>query len=231
MDWAKLFKSIGIVLSLFVIIVAISVGAVSLTFFWPEHSWLYLGCVLGIMLLYLVYRIYHSEMTQASAQNRDSSDTKPENAPSDVSAEVDEIAASLRERGICMPTREREEKNIGGIKVIEVSGCASAQQIIAAKEVLDTLSFIPAGDYTEEMSDWSVAEDGGIINEKHGYHIEKERLSDMGWGINWISHVAEKGWVNLNSFIPVYFLALKRAGIDTLHINVKQNQIIYENEE
>lgn len=230
MDWAKLFKSIAIVLLLFVVSVAISVGVVSLTSLWPEHTWLYLDCVLDIMLLYLVYRIYHSEMAQASAQSRDSSDTKPKNAPSDVSAEVDEIAASLRECGIFMPTRKREEKNIGGIKVIKVYGCASAQQIIAAKEVLDTLSFIPAGDYTEEMSDWSIAEDGGIINEKHSYHIEKERLSEMGWDINWISHVAEKGWVNLNSFIPVYFLALKRAGIDTLHINVKQNQIIYENE-
>lgn len=60
------------------------------------------------------------------------------------------------------------------------------------------------------VPDWTVEEDGTLINKRMGYEIGPDQLRDQN---DWILHLMEKPWVNLNSFIPAYFLALRRLGI------------------
>lgn len=96
---------------------------------------------------------------------------------------------------------------------------------------LDRLRIIPAADYAEPAgevryfpktdadvdirNDWTVGADGSLRNEARGYEISAQQLLNEK---NWIIHMAEKPWVNMNSFIPAYLKALARLGRKTFEI-------------
>ena len=152
--------------------------------------------------------------------------------PNIQSKEAIELLDCLRRRGIQLPTCDKEEFNILGIRNVIYHGAfATEKQILDAKPVIQALRLIPAGYYNEANNEWTVTDEGDLVCKDRHYLIEKERLTEMGWNINWISHMAEKKWVNLNSFIPAYLLALKRAGVKTLTIDVDHNQICHFSEE
>lgn len=63
---------------------------------------------------------------------------------------------------------------------------------------------------TDEFSkDWIVESDGTITSKlKPHYTINGNRLTEK----DWIKHLLGKGWVDMNTFIPAYFYALKIIG-------------------
>lgn len=65
------------------------------------------------------------------------------------------------------------------------------------------------------VPDWTVDEDGALVNKEKAYEISPDQLLNKK---DWILHVMKKPWVNLNSFIPAYLLALKRLGVKTAQI-------------
>ena len=72
------------------------------------------------------------------------------------------------------------------------------------------------GDYAsgEAPSDWTVTEEGDLVNKNRSYIITREQLTEK----DWILHMIGKGWINLNSFIPAYLDALRKAGHDSVEI-------------
>lgn len=66
----------------------------------------------------------------------------------------------------------------------------------------------------QEQKDWEISPKGDLYHPKRDYPIEAERLNEK----NWIIHMMGKGWIDLNSFIPAYFEACRRAGFDTIEI-------------
>ena len=64
-------------------------------------------------------------------------------------------------------------------------------------------------DRWEKQNEWKIDKDGTM--ESNGYIIQAERLDDD----DWILHILEKGW-DLNAFVPAYFEACRRAGIEAL---------------
>jgi len=61
--------------------------------------------------------------------------------------------------------------------------------------------------------EWRISDRGDIEHKKNGYYIEKERLAE-----NWLEHMAEKKWVDMNTFVPAYAEACHRAGVKTVKI-------------
>ena len=62
--------------------------------------------------------------------------------------------------------------------------------------------------------DWEITEDGDL-REIHGdYTIAHDRLTEN----DWILHLDGRRGVDLNTFIPAYFEACRRAGIRELKI-------------
>lgn len=72
-----------------------------------------------------------------------------------------------------------------------------------------TVNALPCEE-VDVVPDWTIEEDGALVNKRMGYEISPDQLRDQD---DWILHLMEKPWVNLNSFIPAYFLALRRLGI------------------
>lgn len=65
--------------------------------------------------------------------------------------------------------------------------------------------------------DWLVKEDGTMCHKgKESYEISSCDLKDC----DWISHMMEKGWCDLNTFIPAYFYALSKIGVEYLPIKI-----------
>lgn len=57
------------------------------------------------------------------------------------------------------------------------------------------------------FEDWVVCENGDMINAKnHNYKIPGDRLHES----KWISHMNEKSWIDMNTFIDAYFYALRK---------------------
>jgi len=54
---------------------------------------------------------------------------------------------------------------------------------------------------------WTVDASGNMTS-KNGYEIDATRL-----GENWLEHMVEKSWVDMNTFIPAYITACYRAGV------------------
>ena len=152
--------------------------------------------------------------------------------PNIRSEKASDILDSLRRKGLRLYTCEKEEIILLGMRnVIHHNAYATEKQILDAEPILNAIHLIPAGYYNQANNEWPVTDEGDLVCKDRHYLIEKERLTEMGWNINWISHMAEKNWVNLNSFIPAYLLALKRAGVKTLTIDVDHNQICPLSEE
>lgn len=62
---------------------------------------------------------------------------------------------------------------------------------------------------------WDVTE-GGLEHKENGYFIATERLTEP----NWIAHLTEKTWLDMNDFIPTYFQRLNELGIHKLDIHI-----------
>ena len=60
--------------------------------------------------------------------------------------------------------------------------------------------------------DWTITDDGDLEHRNH-YYIEKERL-----GENWLGHMREKTWVDMNTFVPAYIEACRRAGVKAVKV-------------
>lgn len=60
-----------------------------------------------------------------------------------------------------------------------------------------------------KFGDWVVSESGDM-DYKDGTYIISDDTLHMG---NWILHMSEKSWVNMNDFIPAYLQAMKNAGL------------------
>ena len=71
---------------------------------------------------------------------------------------------------------------------------------------------------TKEFSkDWEVERNGTMVSKVRPYYIiDNDRLTEK----DWIVHMLDKGWVDMNTFIPAYFYALKIRGISELRITI-----------
>ena len=63
---------------------------------------------------------------------------------------------------------------------------------------------------------WKVQSDGSVKCTERDYVIASSRLSKG----DWICHLKDKDWVNLNDFIPAYFKALEIQGINKLQMRI-----------
>ena len=66
----------------------------------------------------------------------------------------------------------------------------------------------------QEQTDWTISSRGDLENKKWAYLIQAGQLREK----DWILHMMEKKWCNLNTFIPAYFEACSRAGIKEMSI-------------
>lgn len=61
--------------------------------------------------------------------------------------------------------------------------------------------------------DWKITKEGDLEH-LNRYYIEAYRLGTE----NWLDHMREKNWVDMNKFIPAYIEACRRAGVKTVKI-------------
>jgi hypothetical protein len=61
---------------------------------------------------------------------------------------------------------------------------------------------------------WKVYQNGDIDFDNGYYFIDGSRLQDE----DWIYHLLEKNWVNMNDFLPAYFQALKNIDIELIQV-------------
>ena len=61
---------------------------------------------------------------------------------------------------------------------------------------------------------WKVYQNGDIDFDNGYYFIDGSRLLDE----DWIYHLLEKNWVNMNDFLPAYFQALKNIDIELIQV-------------
>ena len=55
---------------------------------------------------------------------------------------------------------------------------------------------------------------------ENGYEIGHDELgAEQDMGQNWLGHMAGKRWVDLNTFVPAYIEACRRAKIETVYID------------
>ena len=94
-----------------------------------------------------------------------------------------------------------------------IVAAALAEYVEALKEY-DTDNDAFAERTRRRTFDWEVSPSGDMYCADASYHIAAERLGTE----NWLDHIAGKTWVNLNTFIPVYIEACRRAGIKTVKI-------------
>ena len=64
--------------------------------------------------------------------------------------------------------------------------------------------------------DWIVTKVGDILCIPYYYGIYNYALKSE----DWIIHMAEKVWVNLNTFIPAYIEACKRKGLKVVSMRI-----------
>ena len=88
------------------------------------------------------------------------------------------------------------EKSYHGLNIIEASRLGELER---KKEI--------------DESDWKVDAEGSMTHEKPYYFIEASRL-----GENWLEHMSNKGWVNLDTFVRAYIRACYIARVNTVQI-------------
>lgn len=81
------------------------------------------------------------------------------------------------------------------------------------QELKLTPHFTEIRDNWEE--DWTVEQDGTMIhNGTPYYYIEPYSLTEE----DWVLHMMEKNWVDLNTFFPAYFHACRLAGRNVVNV-------------
>lgn len=72
----------------------------------------------------------------------------------------------------------------------------------------------------KNFGEWHVTESGDMIHTDYKYKIDGYRLvSKIDDNNEWILHMMDKKWVDMNDFIPAYFHALKN--LDTQYVEIK----------
>jgi hypothetical protein len=66
------------------------------------------------------------------------------------------------------------------------------------------------------FGDWVVTKQGDLDYNNGRYFISCERLKEK----DWLSHMQEKGWIDLNDFIPAFWYACKINNIVNLTIKI-----------
>lgn len=80
------------------------------------------------------------------------------------------------------------------------------------------VNLLVGNEETERFSkDWEVERNGTMVSKVRPYYIIS---SDMLTEQDWIVHMLAKEWVDMNTFIPAYFYALKIRGISKQIITV-----------
>ena len=69
-------------------------------------------------------------------------------------------------------------------------------------------------DNTNVFGKWIVTKEGDLDYNNGRYFIDHKRLNEK----DWLSHIQEKGWIDLNDFIPAFWAACKVVGIKQLSI-------------
>lgn len=64
-----------------------------------------------------------------------------------------------------------------------------------------------------QASDWAVDKHGNMEHKKTGYYITADRLAE-----NWLQHMSEKTWVNMDTFVRAYIRACYIARVKTVNI-------------
>ncbi len=82
------------------------------------------------------------------------------------------------------------------------------------KIVKRTVPYIDLKVDTELKTDWIITPEGDLLHPSNDYIIEADRLEED----DWVLHLMTKGWMDFNTFLPVYFKALKNRGIKKLLI-------------
>jgi hypothetical protein len=70
--------------------------------------------------------------------------------------------------------------------------------------------------YEEYNSDWFISPDGDMMNARSCYQIGCDELDHDDWFL----HLSEKRWFDANTFIPTYFEACRRKGIQTVLMRI-----------
>jgi hypothetical protein len=71
-------------------------------------------------------------------------------------------------------------------------------------------------DPPKRFGEWEVCQKGTMINNKQGYEIEHDRLTESDW---WAFFYTEPNF-SWNEFIPAYFYACKMAKVEKLNLNL-----------
>lgn len=79
-----------------------------------------------------------------------------------------------------------------------------------------SVEFMEGSEFHRFNADWFLDSKGNMCHNR-GYDIAANRLSES----DWLSHLMEKVWFDANTFLPAYFEACRRAGIEKLTINIE----------
>lgn len=74
--------------------------------------------------------------------------------------------------------------------------------------------FYENGSRLQDNPDWTVTATGTMKATRYDYVIDSSRL-----GENWLEHMSEKRWVDMNTFVPAYIIACARAGVKIVEIS------------
>ena len=64
------------------------------------------------------------------------------------------------------------------------------------------------------QKDWTFSKTGDLTSTKTGYCVTCDRLTEP----DWILHMSEKTWVDMNTFVPAFFRALEVSGHRSVRI-------------
>lgn len=65
-----------------------------------------------------------------------------------------------------------------------------------------------------QIGSWFIEPDGSMTHASPAYDIDGARLAEG----NWITHMAEKRWVDLREFVRAYFTACQIRGLRTVSL-------------
>ena len=74
---------------------------------------------------------------------------------------------------------------------------------------------VPAG-YEAYNHDWCISPDGDLVNIWNGYEVGCDILGKE----DLLLHLMDKHWFNVYYFIPAYFEACRRSGLNTIQVRV-----------
>lgn len=77
------------------------------------------------------------------------------------------------------------------------------------------LAIVPDG-YEAYNRDWCISKNGDLVNVWNGYEVGCDILGKE----DLLLHLMDKRWFNVGYFIPAYFEACRRSGLNTIQVRV-----------